>query len=282
VRQSPRLAYRPRLESLEDRALPNNFFHLGHGHPDLPGVGDLFGPATVGDSGDQERDNPGVAPLQSNPYGASYAQWSARWWQYALSVPTSQSPFLDQTGANFAAGQSGNVWFLSGAFVFTPGPGEPPPINPNLAQVDRHVTLPAGKALFFPVLNAEWDNLVPGGPNTTYTVDQLRQLAKAGMDGAENMQVQVDGHSIKNVPSYRVQSPVFSYTLPDDNITSFASGVNVPGQTVSPAVGDGVYLMLRPLSVGKHVIHFSGDFGQGNFALDITYHITVTPGKGKD
>jgi hypothetical protein len=275
VRQPKRPAYRPYLESLEDRALPNNFFHPGHG------LADLFTPATAAALAGQEENNPGVAPVQSNPYGASYAQWSARWWQYALSVPTSQSPFLDQTGENFAAGQSGNVWFLSGAFVFSPGPGAPPPINPNLAQVDRHVTLPSGKALFFPVLNAEWDNLVPGGPNTTFTVDELRQLAKQNMDAAENLKVEVDGRSVKDVAGYRVQSPVFSYSLPQDNITSFATGIDVPGQTVSPAVSDGVYLMLRPLSVGKHVIHFSGDFGPNQFALDITYHITVTPGHGK-
>jgi hypothetical protein len=47
---------------------------------------------------------------------------------------------------------------------------------------------------------------------------------------------------------------------------------------VSPAVSQGVFLMLRPLSVGQHTVHFSGDFGPGNFALDVTYHITVTPG----
>ena len=35
----------------------------------------------------------------------------------------------------------------------------------------------------------------------------------------------------------------------------------------SPAVSDGVYLMLRPLSVGQHTIHFAGDFGPGSFAL---------------
>ena len=30
-----------------------------------------------------------------------------------------------------------------------------------------------------------------------------------------------------------------------------------------------------PLSAGQHTIHFGGDFGPGNFALDVTYHITV-------
>ena len=272
-RQS-RFRFRPQLEVLEGRALPNNFFSPGSG----------LGPDLVGRIHKHEDDllmaaasaNPGVAPVQSNPYGASYSEWSARWWQYALSIPTDQSPFLDSTGANFAVGQSGKVWFLSGVIVFT-SPGQPlPPGQVN--TVVRNVTLPSGTSLFFPVLNSEQDNLVPGGPNTRYTVDQLRAFAQQSMATAENMQVQVDGRSIAGLSQYEVTSPVFSYHLPDNNIDTFLTGVNVPAQTVSPAVSDGVYVMLRPLPVGQHTIHFSGDFGPGNFALDVTYHITVTPG----
>jgi hypothetical protein len=78
-----------------------------------------------------------------------------------------------------------------------------------------------------------------------------------------------------------VASPVFSYTLPADNVyAALDGGIPVPARTVTPAVGDGVYVMLKPLSPGLHTIHFSGDFGPGNFGLDVTYHITVVPGKG--
>ena len=277
-RQS-RFRFRPQLEALEDRSLPNNFFSP------WGGVGpDLLGPSHKDDddqlvaavSALDARNNPGVAPVQSKTDGASYAEWSARWWQYALSVSADKSPFLDLTGANFAVGQSGNVWYLSGVIVFS-SPGQPlPPGQVN--TVVRDVTLPSGTSLFFPVLNTEFDNLIPGGPNTTFTADQLRAFAQATMASAENMQVQIDGRPVVDLSHYDVTSPVFSYTLPDNNIDTFLTGVNVRAQTVSPVVGDGVYLMLRPLSVGEHTIHFSGDFGPGNFALDVTYHITVTPG----
>ena len=33
--------------------------------------------------------------------------------------------------------------------------------------------------------------------------------------------------------------------------------------TIYPAVADGVYLMLSPLSPGKHTIHFVGVVGPG-------------------
>ena len=44
-------------------------------------------------------------------------------------------------------------------------------------------------------------------------------------------------------------------------------------------VGDGVFLMLAPLSVGTHVIRFAGEINipdwNYQFSLDVTYYITV-------
>src|SRR6185436_3308563 len=46
--------------------------------------------------------------------------------------------------------------------------------------------------------------------------------------------------------------------------------------TYGPMMGDGYYVMLRPLSKGQHTIHFSGTFGPPiGFTLDIVYDITV-------
>jgi hypothetical protein len=236
------ILFRPRLEELEDRLVPNAV----------------------------------VAPPTSHPFGATYSQWSARWWQYALSVPTNQSPFLDSSGANFGVQQQwGNVKYLSGVIVFTQA-GQPPPTSQNPATAVRTITIRAGTGLFFPVLNTESDNLVPGGPNTNFTVSDLQGFNKASMDMAQNMVVQIDGQSLGNLSRFRVVSPVFSYTLPSNNIDTALTGINVPAQTVSPAVAEGVNIFVNPLSVGQHTIHFAGDFGPGNFALDVTYHINVT------
>jgi hypothetical protein len=59
--------------------------------------------------------NTGVYSARSKPYGLSYGEWSARWWQWILSIPTQMNPNLDSTGAHCAEGQSGHVWFLPGA-----------------------------------------------------------------------------------------------------------------------------------------------------------------------
>jgi hypothetical protein len=39
-------------------------------------------------------------------------------------------------------------------------------------------------------------------------------------------------------------------------------------------------LMLAPLSEGKHSLHFTGTFPQFNFAINVTYNLTVRPRSG--
>jgi hypothetical protein len=323
------LHFRPRVEILEERDLPNNLFN-----PLASSLMDVFEPAprphaflsslglsspasdgrpaaasaaaavqgtgadatassaglSVADHGDGQDDsaalvahglarnanvNPGVLPADSHPFGATYNEWSARWWQYALSIPTSQSPFTDTTGADFSVGQSGHVWFLSGTFCLNMN-GMPCTFS-NPAAVTRDVTMPTGKALFFPILNSEADNLdfTTGRQDLGFTPDQLRSQITPFMDDVVThgfMTTSVDGVVLQNLASYRFASPVFSYTLPDNNIAG------VPAQTVTPAVADGYYLMLAPLSAGQHQIHFTGGSPLLNFSLDVTYNITVTPG----
>jgi hypothetical protein len=90
--------------------------------------------------------------------------------------------------------------------------------------------------------------------------------------GIRTLQVTVDGKNIKQLWKYRVQSPVFDITLPDDNIIGLP-----PGKGAS--VSDGYWLMLEPLSPGDHTIHYEGAFVSGTgkgFKQNVTYHITVT------
>src|SRR4051794_32618169 len=187
--------------------------------------------------------NPAVLPPQSNPFGASYGEWAARWWQWAYNQPVDTNPLFDQTGANIANGQSGKVWFLAGV------------INDS-GTATRTGTIPAGKALFFPIANFENDNLAPFAPphHPPPSVPELRAGAKAVIDSATALEADVDGRSVQDLPSYRHQSPVFSVTFPDNNIFQHF-GFNVPQGTYSPFVDDGYYLMLAPLSEGQHTIH---------------------------
>jgi hypothetical protein len=74
-----------------------------------------------------------------------------------------------------------------------------------------------------------------------------------------------------NLPGYEIDSPLFTFTLPEENVLGIA---NAP--TSGMSVGDGVYLLLAPLSVGEHTLNFGGTDSTG-FTLDITYNLTVVP-----
>ena len=178
-----------------------------------------------------------------------------------MPVPT--NPFFDETGELCGEEQSGPVWFLTGV------------VNVS-GSAERSCHVPAGKALFFPFLNFECDNLCPP-IDPALGAGGLRNLCDGFMDGAVDVACEVDGSSVQNPTGYRVTSPVFSVTFPDDNVFQFFA-CDVPAGTYTPFVGDGIYIMLAPLPSGEHTVHFHGrlpDFG--NFTVDILYHLTVGP-----
>lgn len=77
----------------------------------------------------------------------------------------------------------------------------------------------------------------------------------------------------------RLQSEVFAIALPDANIFDApcvaASLGHVPAGIYSPAVDDGIYAAVGPLSPGTHTLHIhSANVSQG-FTLDVTYTLNV-------
>ncbi len=202
--------------------------------------------------------NPAVLPPGSKPFGASFGEWSARWWQWALGQPVPSNPLLDTTGAFCGVGQSGPVWFLAGTF--------------NSGTATRTCTIPAGKALFFPVANAFCSEVGDNSP------EAQRACANSSMDAATDLSAQVDGVSIRDLPMYRVQSLIFDLTLPADNIFGGAAA-GVPAGVYTPTAADGIQLMLAPLRAGSHVIHFHAFFTAPppipGSTIDVTYHLTV-------
>jgi hypothetical protein len=200
---------------------------------------------------------PHPMPVQSHVFGKTYAEWSAAWWRWALSIPFDHHPLTDT--ADCSTGQKGHVWFLGGSFVS--------------GTVDRECTVPAGKALFFPILNAECSTVEPP-PFYGSNEAELRACAKSFVDPAVDLFAEIDGVPVQKLGQYRTQSPLFTFTAPEPNV------LFVPGPVTGQSVSDGYYLLLPPLPVGKHTLHFGGTFPQfGPFTIDVTYHLTVVPSK---
>lgn len=213
--------------------------------------------------------NPDVLPVNSNSYGMTYGEWSARWWQWALSMPVDKNPLLDT--ADCSKGQSGKVWFLAGTFG---------------GSVERKCTMPAEKAILFPIINAEWSvveaNSIDGKcflPDVISgtTEEALRACAKAQIDHVTIKEASVDGVQLQDLDNYRVESPLFEFTLPKNNILGLPAGS-------SPSVSDGYWILLAPLPVGKHTVHFRGVAVFPNpkpkkppfvFETEVTYSLSV-------
>jgi hypothetical protein len=219
----------------------------------------LSGNIAFADDGDG---NPRILPPNSHPYGRTYGQWAAAWWQWALAIPVDRNPLVDETGANAAQGQSGQVWFLAGVFNAT-------------GTAVRTITVPHGKALFFPIVNNVWINTLPSDP---LTADGIRPLIAPAINDATALACEIDGVSVQNLQRYRTESPLFNITVPADNVFGSALSAGTHG----PDMDEGYYLMLAPLGAGQHTIHFHGSLPDVAFTLDITYHIAVSPKAGQE
>ncbi len=198
--------------------------------------------------------NPGVLPIGSNAFGQSYGEWSAEWWQWITAIPFLENPMFDETGEFCDIGQSGQVWFLASTFGF--------------GEWVRECEVPAGKALFFPIVpTVFW---VPeDGPDEA----TVRAGANEAMDGVTALECTVDGVALEDLFDQRAESPAF--TLPDTLLLDF--GFEDLGDRF-PAVADGYWIMLAPLSAGEHVIHFSMEITEGPFEgseHDVTYLLTI-------
>src|SRR5271166_428567 len=202
--------------------------------------------------------------MASGEFG-SFEKLSAEWQQWALSIPTSENPQLDTNGGKCMVGQRGSVWFLAG--VFEGGTG----------TATRTCSAPEGKALYFPVINSvqiNAPNVCGQGPNNV-SVKDLRSMAAPIIDGATNLSVTVDTITIKNLR--RVKSDVFEVALPEENVFDSLCGGpgSVPAGIYSPAVDDGFYVLLNPLPVGSHTLHFHAESPAGTLQQDVTYNLTV-------
>src|SRR5215471_13941306 len=181
--------------------------------------------------------NPGVVPTQAHPYGMSYGQWSAKWWQWAFM----------RTDFNRCPGESGPVFFLS-------------------APAQSSCTVPRGTSIMFPFFNAEWSVAEANGTlrdtagNSSCVVpvtlngtsDAALQacataLANHGTDSDATLEADVDGVTLQNPRHYRAVSPPFDFTAVAGNpivCQPPPTGTSCP--FTSHAVADGFWIMLTP------------------------------------
>lgn len=199
-------------------------------------------------------------------YGKTYAQWAEAWNQYwqSFTPPDCSSPIDDPTGAICQRYQDPEspVFFLTGT---NGGP---------VVRTDCQV--PAGKALFFPLVEANNDN--SGLPaSQQFTDDTLKSYTQTEFDGMEanSLELSVDGERVAGLDA-GVVPPTRCMTHFDAASNRYQCDAQAaPTQGDFPGYLAGYWALLAPLPAGEHTIHFvahaAGMPGQQGFAIEVTY-----------
>lgn len=171
--------------------------------------------------------------INSNPFNISYTKWTEKWWQWAYSIPWDTNPSYDDSGKYCDKNQNGPVWFLTLAYQHS---------------VKRICNIPENTALLMTLLNSECSLAeFPFLKN-----QELGVCAKSMQDHVIGGNASINGIQIPNMQIYRIQSDVFNFTLPENNI------LDLPPQTTQ-AISDGNWLFLKPLPIGKYELKLKGN-----------------------
>jgi hypothetical protein len=214
-----------------------------------------------------------------SPFGYSWKEWASLWAKWMLSIPKKTNPTLDDTGMYSSVNQyCKNVWFLTGTFG-------------NIVPIVRKCHILKEKSILFPILEKE-DSLAED--SDLKSDSDLIKRSKEAINNVVSMEVTLDGENIENLENYRVQSLVFDLNFPKNNVYDVTPGI-------TRSVCEGYWVFLKPLTPGKHNLHFKGEnlltqpyttaqlnatdifrpirkyvLEKSMFKLDVTYEITIS------
>ena len=179
----------------------------------------------------------------SNPVaGTSQVEWSRLWWIWAASFDDSTSPVADRTGDMCHLKQEGAVWFLAGTY--------------GTRRTVRTCTMPAGKHVFFPLLNY----LSYKSPAQPWTCDELRSSVAGATEDVTSLILEVDGKRVRGLEAHRLATGCFDLYQGDCDCKGLAAA-------------NGFYVMLEPLAPGTHTLNFGGR--TPNMSQAVTYTLYV-------
>lgn len=186
-----------------------------------------------------------IVPPNDRVAGMLQSEWSKVWWQWAGAFDRNESPVADLTGELCHLKQSGPVWFLAGTY------------SPK--RTIRTCKVPRNKYLFFPLINY----VVMRPPMREVTCQGVTSAARSVTDNVDALILEIDGVRADNLIAHR-QATVGCFDM---------GAMTKEKYKIFPSAADGYYIMLRPLSPGKHVLNFGGVLP--DFAQAITYTLYV-------
>jgi len=235
-------------------------------------AGSLLATPTVASADDINR---GAFAIDARPFGLTYGQWSAKWWEWAMTIVPNSAGAFDSCPNE----PSGPVVFLIATV--------PNAVAPHGTQAN--CSIPANSAILFPTFNVEWSvqeatgqgtatpgqtcfvNARPGGASYAALYACARTAASVGIAGA-TLVANVDGRDLHSLSSYRAHTspPLFSFTAVSGNPFGLQP-------TPTEAVADGFWIMLMPLPAGQHVVHFGATVPAFGISFEATDCLIVQP-----
>jgi hypothetical protein len=203
-----------------------------------------------------------IFPPGGEPYGLSYSEHIKNFWKWILEIPANDNPTNDDTGDKCSIGQlntNSSVFYLA--------------FN-NGGNSDRTCKVPAGKALFIPVMQVEIsDKESPGSSDA-----QLAEAAKNDQDSVNSLYLKIGDkeYNFDELQKYRTATDIFEVDYADNGIFGIVEG------GPSKVAADGFYIITEPLKKGTYPVHFKSSLictgeecTEANFVQDIKYNIIV-------
>ena len=169
----------------------------------------------------------------ATPYGLSYDRWFARWSVWVQEIPVRRNPL-------FFPGSPRNCEVHGRVVLMGPsGTG------------DGGCAIPQGKAVGLTPDAAECST-AEGNGNTYRKLRQCAARLWRQNGTGYPVRLRIDGKRVRQARAWTFTSMGRVVDLPKHNIWSAP-----PGPTKS--VTRGLFYMVKPLGVGRHVIRFAGD-----------------------
>lgn len=202
-------------------------------------------------------------PKDSFPYGKSISGWADRSVQWMYAQPFDHNPFFDATGANCAVDQHGPVWFLAPIASMAPG------------NYTRACTIPQSKAILLMAMDLSETYPCPDPnfkPQPGQSLYDFLVADSKTYPTAAALEIKLDGRPVHDALSYKYISENL-YSLKGDPSLQAPFDPCITGDW-QPAVSNGIFFMLRPLSRGQHVLVRRSTGATGNVNT-FTYYLTI-------
>lgn len=186
-----------------------------------------------------------------------------QWLQLTWTLPPAASPFGDTTGTNCMVAQRGPVWFLGS--------------NSVIGGTQQKCTIPEDRAVAVGFVQININVYPHCGQTVPLPGWVLRSQLAQNFDSATNVSITVDGVPIPDVASqFRIKAKLFSIGFPQDNLLNqFCAPEGLPAGVYSPVAGEGIFVILKPLSVGKHSIRVYMEIKRFGWIIDDNFDIDV-------